>query len=68
MPTALFVGVDDSLATVTDVSWLKTQLGHVAHYEVVANMGHGFETAKDMSYMNNVMSLVKQYNPVPPQL
>ena len=35
MPTALFVGVDDSLATVTDVSWLKTQLGNVAHYEVV---------------------------------
>ena len=68
MPTALFAGVDDTLATVKDVAWLKTQLGHVAHYEVVQNMGHGFQTAKDMSYMTNFMNVVKQYNPVPAEL
>ena len=68
MPIALFAGVDDSLATVTDVTWLTTQLGNVAHYEVVQNMAHGFMIAKNMSYFNNVLILVKQYNPLPAQL
>ena len=68
MPIALFAGVDDALANVPDVEWLTTQLGNVAHYEVVQNMGHGFMIAKDMSYVNNFLSLVKQYNPLPTQL
>ena len=61
----MFVGEKDELANVEDNRWAKTQLKTVVHYKEY-NVGHiGFFINKDMSYFNDVMSLMKKYHPIP---
>ena len=64
MPIALFTGRQDPLAKLDDVQWLKTQLGNVKHFQIIENHDHGFTLCKNMDYMNDVMKVVQQYNPV----
>lgn len=64
IPTALFVGQYDNLATVADNEWLVTQLNPEALvWHRTYPLGHlSFSLAKDMSYFKeDVMSLVNQY-------
>jgi len=63
-PTALFVGLQDPLGNPTDSAWVKSQLQNVVHYQEVDNMGHGFNQGANMSYFDDVLELVKKYNPV----
>ncbi len=64
VPTALFVGTYDKLATVADNEWLVTRLNQdslIWHKEYP--LGHmSFTLAKDMSFFKeDVMALVNQY-------
>lgn len=64
VPIAMFVGTADELATVDDNRWAKPQLKTLVHYKEYP-LGHlSFMVAKDMSYFNDVMTLVKKYNPL----
>jgi len=64
VPIGLFVGTSDQLATVEDNRKAKTQLSTLAFYQEYS-MGHmSFMVAKDMSYFNDVMALVRKYHPV----
>ena len=59
----MFVGTSDELATLDDNRWAKTQLTKVlTHYQEYP-LGHiSFMVAKDMSYFNDVMSLIHSHN------
>ena len=64
MPTALFVGSFDNLATVKDNEWLETQLSpDVLVWKEVYPLGHmSFSLAKDMSFFTvDAMNLINQY-------
>ena len=65
LPTGLFIGTYDKLATVADNEWLVTQLNAdtlIWHEEYP--LGHmSFSLAKDMSWFTeDVMNLVNQYS------
>ena len=62
----MFVGSSDELATVDDCRWAKTQMEKVmVHYKEYP-LGHlSFMVAKDMSYFNDVMTLMDKYHPIP---
>jgi len=59
----MFVGSSDELATVDDCRWAKTQMEKVmVHYKEYP-LGHlSFMVAKDMSYFNDVLSLISQHS------
>jgi hypothetical protein len=64
VPIAMFVGTSDELATVEDNRWAKPQLKTLVHYKEYP-LGHlSFMVAKDMSYFNDVLTLIKKYNPL----
>jgi hypothetical protein len=59
----MFVGTSDELATVDDNRWAKTQLTNVLIHYKEYPLGHlSFMVAKDMSYFNDVMSLIHSHN------
>jgi len=60
MPVGLFVGDHDNLGSPELVNWLAPQLGNVVHHEVYPAMAHSsFLMGKNMSYVDNLISLVK---------
>ena len=64
LPTGLFIGNYDKLATVADNEWLVTKLNpDTLIWNQTYELGHlSFTLAKDMSYFkNDVMNLVNQY-------
>ena len=63
VPIALFVGELDPLANPNDSRWVRSQIRSVVHYEELPNIDHGaFFTGKDLSYFDNGLELVNQYN------
>jgi CHAD domain-containing protein len=66
----MFVGTQDDLGDVTDAQWARDQLNSsvMVHYQEV-DAGHStFMIGKDMTYFDQVMDLVHQYNPLPKTL
>ena len=64
VPIAMFVGKNDSLATIKDCQWVKSQISSVVHYQEIDGFDHSsYMAAKDMSYFSSVMGLIEQYNP-----
>jgi len=62
MKIAQFVGTVDKLATPEDNHWLREQLGSNSIYYKEFNFGHmAFMLAKDMSYFDDVLDLIKTY-------
>ena len=64
MPTALFIGEQDKLATVADNEWLQTQLNpDVLVWHKTYELDHlSFSMARDMSFFTtDVMDLVNKY-------
>ena len=62
LPIAMFVGKNDVLADPTDTQWVHSQVPSVVHYQEMDNFDHGsFMNSNDMSYFDNVLSLVSQY-------
>lgn len=64
IPTGLFIGIYDNLATVKDNEWLVQQLNpEVLVWDQTYPLGHlSFALAKDMSYFTeDVMALVGKY-------
>ena len=64
IPTGLFVGTEDKLATVADNKWLETQLNEdVLIWNKTYDLDHlSFAMAKDMSFFTeDAMALVKKY-------
>ena len=68
VPTGLFSGKYDRLASPLDVEWLSGQISDSVvfekEYELMDHMT--FIAGKDMSYFTyDVVNLVKKYNPLP---
>jgi len=61
----LFAGVEDKLATLRDVRWLKEKLSknkNVVEYKEYEKMGHlTFLMPLEMSWFDDVLSLIKKY-------
>lgn len=66
VPVAIFTGIEDILADLTDAEWTRDQIGdNVVHYEEI-HAGHlTFMVGKDMTYFNRVMDLLYEYHPLP---
>ena len=61
MPTGLFTGTQDMLATITDKDWLKTKLNDgVVVWDQTYELDHlSFAMARDMSFFTvDVMNLI----------
>jgi len=59
----MFVGTSDELATDIDNQWARTQLNTLKFFKEYP-LGHlSFLVGKDMSYFNDVMSILNQYHP-----
>ena len=65
VPIALFVGTNDQISDVEDSRKLKDVLGSVISYQEVEYDHLSFLIGKDMSYFDDVLSLIQKYNPVP---
>jgi len=62
IPIAMFVGNSDLLGDVTDNQWLRDQLGdNVIFYKEYDYGCASFYIAKDMKYLNDLNSVLKQY-------
>ena len=64
VPTGLFIGTQDKLATVADNQWLETQLSEgILVWNQTYELDHlSFSMARDMSFFtNDVMNLVNKY-------
>jgi len=67
VPVAMFTGIEDKLADLTDSRWTRDQIGaDVVHYEEI-HAGHlTFMVGKDMTYWTeSCMDLLAQYQPLP---
>ena len=67
VPVAIFTGLFDPLADLTDARWTRDTIGkQVVHYEEIPAGHLTFLIGKDMTYFTqNVMGLLKQYHPLP---
>jgi len=65
VPVAMFTGLEDILADLTDSRWTRDRIGdNVVHYEEIAAGHLTFLIGKDMTYFTeNVMDLLQQYHP-----
>ena len=64
VPIAMFVGTKDELADEIDNRWAKTQLDKTLVFYKEYELGHlTFMVAKDMSYFNDVLDVLKKYSP-----
>lgn len=68
VPTGLFSGSLDALASPVDVAWTKEQIGDNVVFAQEYLMDHfSFVMAKDMSYFTrDVVNLVQKFNPSTP--
>ncbi len=61
----LFTGVEDKLATIRDVRWLKEKLNvnkNVVEYKEYPKMGHiTFLVPLEMKWFDDVLALIKKY-------
>lgn len=63
VPIVLFVGKEDSIANPVDTRVIKDTIQSIKKYVELDNFDHGsFMLAKDMSYLNQVLEELKQYN------
>jgi len=64
----MFVGKEDKFSTPLDAGWARDQLGPaVVHYHELENTDHSaFNFGRDMSYLNSVLDLIEEYNPLHP--
>ena len=54
-PIALYVGLDDDIATPSDAQWLKSTVPSVVSYHELEGFGHAtFNFGKDMSYLDMI--------------
>ena len=59
----MFVGKQDPLANLVDCKWAADTIKSTIHYQEIDNCDHGsYLLGKDMSFMFEVIALVKQYN------
>ena len=66
IPVALFSGDLDDLADPADVAFISEKLGDKVVYQKQYHLDHfSFALAKDMSYFNDAITLINQYNVLP---
>lgn len=62
VPVALFAGSYDKIATPDNVEWLNDQISDKVVHKAYYPLGHlSFALAKDMSYFDDVLTLMRQY-------
>ena len=65
VPTALFVGIEDTLADVEDARWIEATMGDtIIAFELNPGGHMSFMYGKDMSYWSKVMAIFNEYQPV----
>ena len=66
MPIALFVGTNDIWSVPEGAEWALQRLPKDTDYFKLENWDHSsYALGNDMSYFDNVMKLLKKYNPLP---
>ena len=61
----MFVGKQDELSTPEVGAWTKDQVKNTVYYKDLDNWDHSsFGVGTDMSYFEDVLSLMSKYNPV----
>lgn len=65
VPIAMFVGSKDSIVSAKDNQIMKERLNTVVSYKEIEFDHLSFLLADDMSYFNDVLETVQEYNPVP---
>lgn len=69
VPVAMFVGTADDLGDTTDAEWAQENINSggsaLVHYQEFAAGHASFLIGKDMSYFDEVMTLIRKYNPLP---
>jgi hypothetical protein len=64
-PVAMFVGKQDPLSSPAVGQWTNSQVKNTVYYKDLDNWDHSsFSVGKDMSYFEDVLSLMSKYNPV----
>ena len=64
-PVALFVGKQDELGTPKVGAWTLFELQNAVFYKDIDNWDHSsYAVGNDMSYFEDVLSLMSEYNPV----
>ena len=54
-PIALYIGLDDNIATPSDSQWLKSTIPSIVSYTELEGFGHAtFNFGKDMSYLDMI--------------
>lgn len=62
VPVALLCGKYDMFSPVEDSEWIKSQV-NPAFFKIYDTHGHiTFQIGKDMSYLNDVQKLIKEYS------
>lgn len=66
VPVAMFVGTVDDLGDPTDSRWARDTINSggnaLVHYEEIRAGHSSFMIGKDMSYVDNLVDLIKKYN------
>ena len=62
VPVAMFVGLVDDLGDPADNRWARSQIGGNVKFYQEYSLGHSsFMVAKDMSYFDDVFTVLDQY-------
>jgi hypothetical protein len=61
----MFVGVKDQIVDIENNRWLRKQLKSLIYYRELEHDHFSFQLAKDMSYFDDVIRLIEEYNPLP---
>jgi hypothetical protein len=61
----MFVGKQDELSTPEVGKWTNSQVKNSVYYKDLDNWDHAtYSVGNDMSYFEDVLSLMSKYNPV----
>ena len=70
LPIAMFVGKEDDLGDPTDAGWARDQInsggkGNLVLYKEIEAGHASFMIGQDMTYVDEMLTLVEKYNPLP---
>ena len=60
----MYVGKQDQIVDVDSNRWVRDSIKSVVHYEELNHDHFSFQLAEDMSYFDDVVDMIYDYNPV----
>ena len=63
MPVAFFVGMQDTLATLSNAEWANARVQSTSYFKILDNCDHSsFLIGKDMRFLQDVLELLNIHN------